>query len=69
MGYFQVRNDSRVVIYKRKMFIRLATDLCCGTLVEPEITHHKGQNYCTASLQCGWIGFDQTRKYVAICIY
>ena len=26
MGYFQVRYDSRVVIYKHKMFIRLATE-------------------------------------------
>ena len=26
MEYFQVMYDSRVVIYKRKMFIRLATD-------------------------------------------
>ena len=26
MGYFQVRYDSRVVIYKHKMFIRLVTD-------------------------------------------
>ena len=25
MGYFKVRYDSRVVIYERKMFIRLAT--------------------------------------------
>ena len=25
MGYFQVRYDSRVIIYERKMFIRLAT--------------------------------------------
>ena len=25
MGYFQLRYDSRVVIYKCKMFIRLAT--------------------------------------------
>jgi len=25
MGYFTVRYDSRVVIYERKMFIRLAT--------------------------------------------
>ena len=25
MGYFQVRYDSRVVIYERKLFIRLAT--------------------------------------------
>ena len=24
MGYFQVRYDSRVVIYERKLFIRLA---------------------------------------------
>ena len=29
MGYFQVRYDSRVVIYDRRAFIRLATD---GTL-------------------------------------
>ena len=27
MGYFSVRYDSRVVIYERKMFIRLTTDL------------------------------------------
>ena len=27
MGYFSVRYDSRVVIYERKMFIRLATGL------------------------------------------
>ena len=27
MGYFQVRNDSRVVIYDRRGFIRLATAL------------------------------------------
>ena len=27
MGYFQVSYDSRVVIYERKMFIRLATGL------------------------------------------
>ena len=27
MGYFPVRYDSRVIIYERKMFIRLATDL------------------------------------------
>ena len=28
MGYFQVRYDSRVVIYEHKMCIRLATDHC-----------------------------------------
>ena len=27
MGYFQVRYDSRVVIYEHKMFLRLATGL------------------------------------------
>ena len=27
MGYFQVRYASRVVIYERKMFIRLATGI------------------------------------------
>ena len=30
MGYFPVRYDSRVVIYERKMFIRLATGV--GTI-------------------------------------
>ena len=25
MGYFPIRDDSRVVIYEHKMFIRLAT--------------------------------------------
>ena len=30
MGYFPVRYDSRVVIYERKMFIRLATGLRQG---------------------------------------
>ena len=28
MGYFPVSYDSRVVIYERKMFIRLATEIC-----------------------------------------
>ena len=28
MGYFQVRYDSRVVIYERKMFIRLQQATC-----------------------------------------
>ena len=27
MGYFQVRYASRVIIYERKMFIRLATGI------------------------------------------
>ena len=27
MVYFQVRFDSRVVIYERKMFLRLATEV------------------------------------------
>ena len=33
MGYFPIRYDSRVVIYERKMFIRLATgELALGGL-------------------------------------
>ena len=32
MGYFQVRYDSRVVIYERKMFIRFATGVSVTTL-------------------------------------
>ena len=31
MGYFQVRYDSRVVNYDRRVFIRLATDVRIGT--------------------------------------
>ena len=30
MGYFQVRYDSRVVIYDRRAFIRLATVIAVG---------------------------------------
>ena len=33
MGYFLVRYDSRVVIYERKMFIRLATAVQCQLYV------------------------------------
>ena len=33
MGYFQVRYDSRVVIYDHKMFIRLATALLFSFVV------------------------------------
>ena len=33
MGYFPVRYNSRVVIYERKMFIRLGTDLCSESKV------------------------------------
>ena len=35
MGYFPVRYDSRVIIYERKMFIRLAT----GLLKIPQSSH------------------------------
>ena len=35
MGYFQVRYDSRVVIYERKMFIRLATGVECEDSKNP----------------------------------
>ena len=34
MGYFPVRYHSRVVIYERKMFIRLATDN-----IQPKVRH------------------------------
>ena len=34
MEYFKVMYDSRVVIYERKMFIRLATDW----IIKPKIT-------------------------------
>ena len=32
MGCFQVRYDSRVIIYDRKLFIRLATELNGGAI-------------------------------------
>ena len=35
MGYFQVGQDSRVVIYERKMFIRLATGFYRSVLKRP----------------------------------
>ena len=36
MGYFPVRYDSRVVIYKRKMFIRLATGVANAPGASPK---------------------------------
>ena len=33
MGYFPVRYDPRVVIYERKMFIRLATVSCKSKMI------------------------------------
>ena len=42
MGYFPVRYDSRVVIYERKMFIRLATGLL--VMVNGEDSFLKGLN-------------------------
>ena len=56
MGCFQVRYDSRVVIYERKLFIRLATEnnhLLC-----------KGKYHCMTDLLFEWFGFNQTSKYV-----
>ena len=46
MGYFQVRYDSRVVIYERKMFIRLATGLMFSK-------HLFAQLFISGSLQMG----------------
>ena len=40
MGYFPVRYDSRVVIYERKMFIRLATEVPRGKISESSQTVH-----------------------------
>ena len=51
MGYFQVRYDSRVVIYEHKMFIRLATVVQCDFLAAAAVinalpvtyhSHHGG---------------------------
>ena len=39
MGYFQVRYNSRVVIYERKMFIRFTTVAVVGTTVGTYDTH------------------------------
>ena len=32
-------------------------------------TCHKGKDHCTAAHQVNWIEFDQTSKFVAICMY
>ena len=40
MGYFQVRYDSRVVIYERKLFIRLATEGSGQILFKIVTKHH-----------------------------
>ena len=41
MGYFPVRYDSRVIIYERKMFIRLAT----GLVVMGGDSHSEGRGF------------------------
>ena len=49
MGYFQVRYDSRVVIYERKMFIRLAT----GHLLNDQLyflTNFRGNLFVSLNL-------------------
>ena len=38
MGYFPVSNDSRVVIYERKMFIRLATGISSSNPADRSVT-------------------------------
>ena len=40
MGYFQVRCDSRVVIYEHKLFIRLATDVLQWSLLKTKFCGH-----------------------------
>ena len=40
MGYFQVRYDSRVVIYNRRGFIKLATGVICRSV--PRFHHTIG---------------------------
>ena len=39
MGYFPIMYDSRVVIFKQKMFIRLATDVLNPHQLEPHISY------------------------------
>ena len=36
--------------------------------VKPESTHHRVKYHCIACRQFDWIGIDQTRKYVVICM-
>ena len=40
MGYFPVRYDSRVVIYERKMLIRLATGFELAFLADDAVVVH-----------------------------
>ena len=43
MGCFQVRYDSRVIIYERKLFIRLATD--CRYVASHTMTNFDQSEY------------------------
>ena len=40
MGYIPVRYNSRLVIYERKMFIRLATGLSCLSGLDSVVSVH-----------------------------
>ena len=42
MGYYTVKYDSRVVIYKCKMFIRLATVVNCHSCQANYVCHDNG---------------------------
>ena len=60
MGYFQVRYDSRVVIYDRRGFIRLAT----GVLIHRFTFFAMGSITILADLLFDWFRINQTSKCV-----
>ena len=59
MGYFQVRYNSRVVIYERKMFKRLATHLNT-TLVRGMVKWLREETHET--VETGSCGFKSQRR-------
>ena len=50
MGYFPVRYDSRVVIYERKMIIRLATGLLSTHCLDCKILTYVGTSLYMSEL-------------------
>ena len=64
MGYFPVRYDSRVIIYERKMFIRLATGHSDSIFPENGLGAHSGVVFNGIPMFCG--GSDD-RAYFKHC--
>ena len=62
MGNFLVRYDSRVVIYERKMFIRLATDERIGQHIMQHETPQGTKKWTHSATQ-------KYESFLILCIY